>query len=200
MGYSQFVQRMEADTSFSRWFSDLDADLQELAHNAQAGVRAVLVQRALIDLIDFFDRERVRFPDPNERGKVPLPTGYRDRKRLRPVSEVAHFRFDADPMPVVDAWAEKRGLSVRNADAGVRIELPSRLLRPRHEVVVSHSPPWVELHIAAYDRPPDNRPTEGSTGLASTLTARETDALDELLRRFDRPTCSPSGRRRSPSR
>jgi hypothetical protein len=59
--------------------------MEQLGQGGGVGDRAVLIQRALIDLIDFFDPMQIRFPDVNERGEVPTPLGVQDRKRLRPL-------------------------------------------------------------------------------------------------------------------
>jgi hypothetical protein len=67
----------------------------------------------------------IRFPDPNERGKLPLPSGVIDRKRARPPTEVARFRYETDPLPQLASWARERGLrSVELAgSAGARAGL-----------------------------------------------------------------------------
>jgi hypothetical protein len=183
MGYAEFTRRVETDRAFSRWFSCLAANIHALQSGGQVGVRAVLIQRALIDLIDFFDPEHVRFPDPNERGRLPLPPGQRDRKRLRPASEVARFRFEADPFPTVESWARERGLAVTCKDGIARTGLPRRRPGVRHDVVVLRVAQWVEIHVVRRAAQPDNNAGRP----APALRGSETDALNMLLERFDRP-------------
>jgi hypothetical protein len=200
LGYAAFMQRMETDTAFARWFSRWNNDLDELIQGKQVGARLILTQRALIDLIDFFDPEQVHFPDPNERGKIPLPAGYKDRKRLRPPTEVARFRFQADPFVVVNGWADEYGLSAKRDDNLARVGLPRILIRPR-QLVISHTEPWVEIHVVPRGGrvKDDGRfANEGNTTARRTrwgLTAKQTEVLNALLRRFDRPVV-PQNRRR----
>lgn len=187
LGYAEFVHRLETAAGFARWFSGLDAVIEGLINGRPTGVRAVLIQRSLIDVIDFLDPVRVRFPDPNERGRIPLPPGHHDRKRVRPVSEIARFRFDLDPWPVIESWASRRALTI-TADAGaaVRIALPKGRGTVGHDIVALHTAPWVELHLvrraarvdheAGRYRAPDRR-----------LTVREINTINDLLRLFDRP-------------
>jgi hypothetical protein len=56
---------------------------------------------ALIDLIDFVDPDWIRFPDANERGRLPAPAGIVDRTRSRPKTQAARFRFQSDPLPIL---------------------------------------------------------------------------------------------------
>lgn len=71
LGYAAFVERMENDASFSRWFEQLSADVQAMAATGDAGrQRLVTLQRALIDLIELLDDPPVRFPDPAVRRRL----------------------------------------------------------------------------------------------------------------------------------
>src|SRR6478672_1384241 len=92
MGYAEFTRRIDEEPGFAQWFNPLEETIKQLFAGCAVDHRAILIQRALIDLIDFFDPDYVRFPDLNERGRLPLPPGRTDRKRLRPQSEVARFR------------------------------------------------------------------------------------------------------------
>jgi hypothetical protein len=75
MGFACFKHTISVDAEFAGWFDGLRRNLATLAIGPEVHVRAILLQRALIDLIDFLDVDRVRFPDPNERGRIPLPAG-----------------------------------------------------------------------------------------------------------------------------
>ena len=74
IGYADFTKRI-ADRHFRKPFTDLEATLDlwmsadPKTTNYTGGNRLVLVQRALIDLIDFLDPDWVRFPNPDKRGK-----------------------------------------------------------------------------------------------------------------------------------
>jgi hypothetical protein len=193
LGYAAFVERLEADPAFTRWFSRWNDDLDALMKGQQVGARLILVQRALINLIDFFDPEWVRFPDPNERGRIPLASEYRDRKRLRPASEVARFRFEAEPFSIVDSWARERGLSTKRDGNAARVGLRRSLIRSP-ELVILYAAPWAEIHIGHQGRPVGEDDTlvhsddTKSNEMWRELNISQTKALNALLRRFDRPT------------
>jgi hypothetical protein len=187
MGYADFVQRFEAEPTFARWFSGLDNDIHALMDGAPPGTRLVLTQRPLIDLIDFVDPDWIRFPDANERGKLPTPAGIIDRKRRRPRTEAARFRFESDPLPILDAWAQEHGLHTSQDPKEARVVLHRRLGRPGCEVVLVSSPPWVELHVVATGRDVSEDHEIGDRPGSITLSTKEQDALNGLLRRFDRP-------------
>jgi len=64
MGYAAFVAA-HADPNFAKWFSRLGDAIEQLSEEKPA--RLVLVQHALIDLVDFLDPERDRFHDCRSR-------------------------------------------------------------------------------------------------------------------------------------
>ena len=67
-GYASFVTERDAD--FRRWFVKLSADIGTMARGPiEMHVRAVAVQHALIDLIDFLDPECMRF-SADQRRKI----------------------------------------------------------------------------------------------------------------------------------
>lgn len=199
LGYAAFVGRLESDPAFTRWFSRWIDDLDMLMKGQQVGARLILIQRALINLIDFFDPEWVRFPDPNERGRIPLPLEYRDRKRLRPASEVARFRFEADPFSIVDSWAGERGLPVKRDGNAARVTL-RRSLVGSYELVILYAAPWAEIHIVHQGRPVGDdgtlvdRDDTKVKRMWRELNPRQAKALNVLLRRFGRPTVPLSRR------
>jgi hypothetical protein len=197
LGYAEFVQRMEADPAFARWFDGLDRNITALVNGGSPGVRLVLTQRALIDLINFIDPNWIRFPDPNERGKLSPPSDVLDRKRTRPTTEVARFRYETDPLPTLAAWAHDNGLRTVGQDipGRARVSLPRGLRLRRFDVVLGSSPPWVELHVVPRGQKvrSDRGRLTGRRPLA--LSPRQADVLNSLLRRFDRPTLPYRGRR-----
>jgi hypothetical protein len=194
MGYADFVQRIETDPAFARWFAALDDDIARLADGVSVGVRAVLVQRALVDLIDFCDPHRVRFPNLNERGRIPLPPDYAGRKHLRPTGQVARFRLFTDQpdspsglITVVDSWANGNRLHVVRSNNEVRVPLPRRWFGSGHDIVVQYELPWVEIHVVARDQHIQRQYEQDNQRRASPLSAAEIVLLNRLLHRFDRP-------------
>ncbi len=62
LGYAAFVQRLEQDPNFGRWFDKLSADVDLLASEPDAHTqRVVLLQNALIDVLDLLDPDCRRF-------------------------------------------------------------------------------------------------------------------------------------------
>ena len=187
LGYAEFVHRMETDPAFARWFAGLDGDITALVNGKSLGTRVVLTQRALVDLINFLDPDWIRFPDPNERGKLPLPSGVMDRKRTRPPTEVARFRYETDPVPLLASWANERGLRLeRCGKSGARVALGRGWRTRRRDVLLLSSPPWVELHVVPHGHDLGHDRSSGPG--RSVLSRTQIDALNSLLHRFDRPT------------
>ncbi|MET9466666.1 hypothetical protein ABZY44_18035 [Streptomyces sp. NPDC006544] len=62
MGYAEFCARLESDQEFAAWFSRLSDGIVELASLPGRHPRLVDLQVALMDLIDFLDPDRERFP------------------------------------------------------------------------------------------------------------------------------------------
>lgn len=186
LGYAEFVQRM-SDPTFSRWFSPLDRSIKVLAKGAAGHNRPVHLQRALIDLIDFLDPDRVRFPDPNERGRIPLPADVNPieyGKRTRPAGQVARFRYpEGDPWPVLTTWATINRLAAATDDTDSKyVELPVQPWRLRKwRLKMNWDGRWAEMILES------QRGRHGWQPDGSRLPARPRRSLDELLRRFDRP-------------
>lgn len=188
LGYGEFVHRMETEPDFARWFAKLDQDVQRLMGGGGSHLRLALAQRALIGLIDFLDPDLVRFPEPNERGRIPVPPGQHDRKRTRPPTQVARFLFEGDPLATVESWARERHLPVLREPAGtVRVRLSRRTGLVGHDVVVLRTPPWVELHVVRRSQPVAGPSPTGAPLPSPIPRPQEADAVNDLLRRFDRP-------------
>lgn len=63
IGYAAFVERLERDTGFARWFSRLGAEIDKLIDPAPGQPdRLIEVHRALINVIGFLDPDGIRFP------------------------------------------------------------------------------------------------------------------------------------------
>lgn len=70
MTYPAFCARLDTDEAFERWFTRLRTDVDAIAaHDVMGNARLVQVQRALIDVIDFLDPDRVRISI--DRSKLP---------------------------------------------------------------------------------------------------------------------------------
>lgn len=180
LGYAEFVKQLD-DKGFAIWFADLKDNIAELAREKRPSLRLIYLQRALIDLVDFLDPDRVRFPNPNLRGKIPLPAdAARIRRGGQPTGQVAGFVFEAGaPWPIFDAWRHQYGLTALGEHTHRRVPLPRRWWhRSRWTLVVAWDGSWLEMTLARtgprFPRTPS--PPRHSRRLT-----------DDLLVRFDRP-------------
>lgn len=74
LGFVAFTERLEKDGEFSTWFDRLRRDVDAVAvAEAPRAERLILLQRALIDIIEYLDQDGVRLPDQN-RQRLPLPS------------------------------------------------------------------------------------------------------------------------------
>jgi hypothetical protein len=72
MGYAAFVAS-QSDPDFARWFTRLGEAIDKLRQGADdRPKRLVMVQHALIDLIDLLDPDHERFEKDRERIASPL--------------------------------------------------------------------------------------------------------------------------------
>jgi hypothetical protein len=72
-GFAAFSRALDDDPVFAAWFAPLHADVQQLVGaGPEEHARLVLLQRQLIELIDFLDPEHTRLPTPH-RAKLPAP-------------------------------------------------------------------------------------------------------------------------------
>lgn len=63
IGYAEFCAKSDADPSFTRWFTRLTEDINQLAGSNQWHPRLTTLQSNLVDLINLLDPETIRFPD-----------------------------------------------------------------------------------------------------------------------------------------
>jgi hypothetical protein len=62
IGYATFAARLDADLAFSRWFHRLSNDVGTLVDPAPGQLdRLISVQQALVNVIEFFDPDGLRF-------------------------------------------------------------------------------------------------------------------------------------------
>ncbi|GAA1755416.1 hypothetical protein [Luedemannella helvata] len=72
-GFAAFSRALDDDPVFAAWFAPLHADVYRLVGAKPEQVtRLVLLQRQLIELIDFLDPEHTRLPTPH-RAQLPPP-------------------------------------------------------------------------------------------------------------------------------
>lgn len=199
MGYAEFCRRMDDDHVFARWFTSvvLPGDSIDPASaglgESTDGHRGALLQRALIDLIDFFDPDQVRFPDRNERGKVPLPEGFADRKRLRPITEVARFRLRGDGDAVLAAWAADHAKTVRDRGGRATVQLSRCPWRTR-TVEYFTERGYTEIHVRISDEAAGSQCRRDP---GAFLSRSELKLINDLLRRLGRPRLVRTSRRSS---
>ncbi len=63
LGYAAFCRRLDNDTEFQTWFAGLREDVNVIARSSDhENQRLTLLQRLLIDLIDFLDPQAIRIP------------------------------------------------------------------------------------------------------------------------------------------
>lgn len=63
IGFATFVERLEKDSGFARWFERLGTEIDNLGDPAPGQLdRLIELQHALIQVIDFLDPEGLRFP------------------------------------------------------------------------------------------------------------------------------------------
>ncbi|MDX3850309.1 hypothetical protein [Streptomyces sp. AK02-01A] len=71
LGYVQFMERLENDPSFGRWFARLSQEIDSLQGSAPQRLgRLIGIQHELIAVIEFLDPDSTRFPAAH-RGRIP---------------------------------------------------------------------------------------------------------------------------------
>ncbi|MGW8395855.1 hypothetical protein ACWGLP_04025 [Streptomyces lydicus] len=74
LGYVQFVERLENDASFGRWFARLSREIDSVPRPApQRFDRLTRIQHELVAVIEFLDPNATRFPAAH-RGRIPQQT------------------------------------------------------------------------------------------------------------------------------
>ncbi len=63
LGYVEFCTRLEDDPAFAKWFHRLRSDIDQVAASKRSErSRLIVLQNKIIDLIEFLDPDRLRFP------------------------------------------------------------------------------------------------------------------------------------------
>jgi hypothetical protein len=205
LGYAEFVQRLhEAD--FARWFARLQKELETIKTERDYQ-RLIRVQRALVDLIDELDPDRVLYPVLDMRGKLPLPPQASASVVLDGYDLLARFVVRASEYDVQEEdfpqcfladWAVKNRLD--EASPGDQPDSWRYEGRPRpfsaHLVLQAvYRRSRLEIYAAAVS--PSWARLLGLSGPSLPLAAggwqfrrsrrRERETANDLLRRFDRP-------------
>jgi hypothetical protein len=190
LGYADFSARRRA-APLDAWFSRLETDLDDLANAPQGHPRIFHLQRALVDLVDLLDGDRVRYPSLDVRGKLPVPAAAPAEDDGSPF-RVARFLFPAhegDPWSVWGAWAREHGFA--RADGGDERECMERHVSPWRTVAVELARQGEWLEISAWTGPVGSqdrrRPVEPPRRPPTRARRRARRLVNDLLRRFDRP-------------
>jgi hypothetical protein len=192
-GYAEFVEEVR-DPNFDAWLKSLRRSIAEMIDDGSIPARLVFVQRALIDLIDLLDPKRSVFPHADERGKLPLPSGYSETANSRPWERLARFKDDVG-WRAFEEWAAakhleagldpwKRSVASGNHRFGVRLVL--RAERRDGWLTLSgwaEAPPWARATRLVPEQLPLAR--GGWRFMRSRTHARR--LANDLLERYDRP-------------
>jgi hypothetical protein len=190
LGYADFTARWRTEPLLP-WFARLDADLAQIAEMPYDCPRLVHLQRALVGLVDLMDPERVRYPDADVRGRLPLADGS-STARASPTDRVARFVFrerEGEPWRVFAAWADAHGFATADGDDVCWAE---RRMPVRRRVVVElrRRGERVEVYVrigGGWRRRPRTRAIEDGGWLSSVRARSARLAVNDLLRRLDRP-------------
>jgi hypothetical protein len=195
LGYSEFI---EAFAGLERRAAEGQPEAQEspvldwarrftteieLIADAELSIglqkRLVRVQRRLINLLDLLDPERLRYPNPDLRGKLPWP-GEEEKPLAR---QVARFVWPwEEPWSGVEEWADARRLRCTSTTDTVRCYRGARGPlggRPEFQLAFEGEAFKFCAWTAAVGR---SRRIDGSL-----RSSRARLALDDLLDRYDRP-------------
>jgi len=190
VGYADFTVRVRQDP-LRPWFARLERDLEQIAEMPLDCPRLVHLQRALIGLIDLLDADRIRYPDPDVRGRLP----HADRRHAPPrvpADRVARFVYrdhEGTPSIVFAEWARRHGYttSVRGDVHWAQRRMPVR----RYVVVeLRRNGERVEVFVritGGWRRRPRTRAIEDGGWLSSVRARRARLAVNDLLRSLDRP-------------
>jgi hypothetical protein len=205
LGYAEFVQRLE-EPSFAQWFSQLREDLTAISAKRDYK-RLVHVQRALVDLVDELDSERIRYPVLDQRGKLPLATCEAARPQRHGCSRIARFvarprEYGEDkenfPRRLLDEWAERHALErhqttesnwwtygAKRPPFSARLVLHAFYRPPTLEIYAAAAPPrWARLSRFA----PSHVPLEAGGWRFRRSRRRARRIANDLLQRLGRPS------------
>jgi len=193
LGYAEFRVALR-DAEFAAWFKGLRNSIVATIGDGILAARLSFVQRALIDLIDLLDPDRSAFPDPDIRGKLPLPyvlPGKGQRTRLR----LARFIDDVGWQPF-EEWAAAQGLEA-NGNAWKRSVASSSRVGARFVLVAERDQDGRWLTLDGWAEPPrwarslrvtpETMPLTRGGRWFATSRKRGRLLANDLLERYDRP-------------
>ena len=194
LGYADFVDALE-EPGFARWFGSLRESIHNIATNPRDPARLVYVQRALIELIDALDPNRLVFPDANERGMLPAPGGGPLLDASRPWA-IARFIGDAGWEPFEEWMRDEQLVTTDGDDPSHRKAEESRRFARAILVVEAHSDSrWLSISgwaepprwVRAVRFAPDRLPLSSNGWRFAHSRARAREMANRLLERYDRP-------------
>jgi hypothetical protein len=191
LGYADFTVRCRQEPLLP-WFARLDADLTQIADIPYGCPRLVLLQRALVDLVDLMDPDRVRYPDADVRGRLPLAEERAPTSSRSPEDRVARFVFrerEGEPWLVFSDWAREHGFKT-SGDAQARWAEWRIPVRRRVVVELRRRGERVEVYVridGGWRRRPRTRAIEDGGWLSSVRARSARMAVNDLLRKLDRP-------------
>lgn len=195
LGYAEFV-RLRENADFWQWFRSLEDDLAEIAKAPRAHDRLVVLQRAAVDLVDSLDPDRIRYPNLNLRGRLPLPTSI--RRQSAEAHVLARFEFhpgDGEVFEGFAGWAVEQQAATTGDDEIKSVRLRVGRLGAGLVVNAFHRDRWIT--ITGFVVPPGwqramrmappavGLPAGGGRWWWARRKARH--AVNDLLRRYDRP-------------
>lgn len=208
MGYAGFLARMSTeDDAFAKRVLPREGTIHALATIENPDRRVIEIQRSLIDLIDFLDDDRSRFP-LDLRGKLPLEKPLTPVQAIADLAEadrpprLARFRFGSEPWDYIDAWAKTIGYASAQSRSNGEYRVYRKHRKPRLRVSVFWNKGWIEIdgEVEARGRGMDgalrtSRPED--PGIRHRrLKAQLRHDVNVLLHMFDRPLIRTLPRRR----
>lgn len=190
LGYADFSARVRREP-LRRWFLRLEQDLERISREPYDCPRLVHLQRALVGLVDLLDPDRVRYPDADVRGRLPHLEKSASSRRV-PADRVARFVFrerEQEPWIVFARWADDHGFANRSHE-DVHWAVRRMPVRRRLVVQLHRDGERVEVFVritGGWRRRPRSRAIEDGGWLSSVRTRRARLAVNDLLRRLDRP-------------
>lgn len=204
MGYDSFATMLEGEGRLSKRIHRLDEAVHSMAVPDADHTRAILLQRALVDLIDILDDDRSRFP-VHLRSKLPLagPLSVAEAAQLTLAQALptphADFRFSGEPWAAIAEWADHFGFTTEDTDAGKRYSRRRKSTGIMEVVDVNHTPdsrviilghmvrPWWAPSIKWLAEVPALVPPDHPGWRLRRFVRRFRRDLNVLLQMFDRP-------------
>jgi hypothetical protein len=192
-GYGEFVDALR-DPAFDAWFKQVRRSIVDTIGDRHLPARMVFMPRALIDLIDVLDPNRTAFPNTDERGKLPRPSGFSEPTKARSFEHLASFYNDQGWDPF-DQWVAENHLEA-NKDPWKRpVSSSPRKMAARLVLVAKQGD--TSLTLSGWAEPPawtrathfvpERLPLTRGGWWFVRSRERGRRLADDLLERYDRP-------------